>query len=209
MLRYDIINHFIKKNNFKRYLEIGVSSGECIRQVDCDEKDGVDSGLEGQLAPETNYHMTSDEFFAQNQKIYDIVFIDGLHHSEQVNRDIENSLNCTRDSAIIILHDCSPPLYQHSVVPFPGNIGDNIAWTGDVYKSVLKFQKDNKHHTFFTVDTDWGVGVILKNVESKNNIPDHEYSSGIDNWNYFNTNRTRLLNMITPNQFVQMHYENN
>ena len=35
------------------------------------------------------YKMTSDEFFAAHgEKRYDLIFIDGLHHAEYVERDI-------------------------------------------------------------------------------------------------------------------------
>ena len=36
--------------------------------------------------------MTSDEFFKQNEDTYDVIFIDGLHTSDAVYRDINNSL---------------------------------------------------------------------------------------------------------------------
>jgi hypothetical protein len=36
--------------------------------------------------------MTSDEFFEINKSTYDIIFIDGLHIDEQVERDIINGL---------------------------------------------------------------------------------------------------------------------
>ena len=96
MYKDEIINHYIKKYDFKKYLEIGVFGGGCISKINCLHKDGVDPGIEDLLSPFVNYEMTSDEFFNkldENTEKYDIVLIDGLHHSEQVDKDIENVLN--------------------------------------------------------------------------------------------------------------------
>lgn len=197
MYRYNIINEFIKKYSFKDYLEIGVFKGECIREIICENKDGVDPGIENVLIDEVNYPMGSNEFFNQNTKKYDIVFIDGLHHSEQVDLDIQNSLKWTNDNGIILLHDCNPPTPAHAAVP---QIQET--WNGDVYKSVLKFQRDNFQHTYYTIDTDWGVGVIIKNKIPENKMNDEFYNNGISDWDFFHTNRISLLNLINVNEFI-------
>lgn len=197
MYRYEIINKFIEKFDFKDYLEIGVFKGECIREIKCDNKDGVDPGVEKVLIEEVNYPMDSNQFFKQNQKKYDIVFIDGLHHSEQVDLDIVNSLKWTNENGIIVLHDCNPPTPNHAAVP---QIQET--WNGDVYKSVLKFQRDNVKHNYYTIDTDWGVGVIVKNKPPMNKMEDSFYSSGINDWHFFHTNRDNLLNLISVDKFL-------
>ncbi len=198
MYRFDIINKFIEKYEFKDYLEIGVFKGECIREIKCENKDGVDPGVEEVLVDDVNYKMTSDEFFEKNNKKYDIVFIDGLHHSEQVDKDIKNSLNHTKDFAIILLHDCNPPTINHAIVP---RIQES--WNGDVYKSVLKFQKNHNNHTFYTIDTDWGVGVIIKNKKPITFLDSKMYEDGISDWNYFNERRVELLNLISVDKFLK------
>jgi hypothetical protein len=197
MYRYEIINKFIKKYNFKEYLEIGVFKGECIKEIECENKDGVDPGIENVLIEEVNYPMGSNEFFNQNNKKYDIVFIDGLHHSEQVDVDIINSLKWTKDDGVILLHDCNPPTPNHAAVP---QIQET--WNGDVYKSVLKFQRDNTNHMYYTVDTDWGVGVIIKNQNPTNKMSEDDYNQGINDWYYFDTNRNQLLNLISVDKFL-------
>jgi hypothetical protein len=199
MYRYDIINHFIEKYNFKRYLEIGVFDGECIRLVKCEHKDGVDSCFEGRIAPETNYKMTSDEFFntiAPTVEKYDIVFIDGLHHSEQVDLDIENALKYTNDNGVVLLHDCNPPTKGHASRP-----RSQEEWNGDVYKSILKLQKNNSEYNYCTIDSDWGVGVIDKNkkrVKCDNTV---DIATAIIDWEYFDKNRVVLLNLINVLDF--------
>ena len=197
MYRFEIINKFIKKYEFKEYLEIGVFKGECIREIECENKDGVDPDVERFSVDEVNYQMDSNEFFKQNNKKYDIVFIDGLHHSEQVDLDIENSLKSTKDNGIILLHDCNPPTPNHAAVP---QIQD--AWNGDVYKSILKFQKNNEEHYYYTIDTDWGVGVIIKNKKPTHKLDGINYDNAINDWYYFDSNRDSLLNLVSVDKFL-------
>lgn len=197
MYRYEIINKFIKKYSFKEYLEIGVFKGECFKEIECENKDAVDPGIENVLIEDVNYPMTSNDFFDQNIKKYDIIFIDGLHHSNQVDLDIQNSLKWTNDNGVILLHDCNPPTPNHAAVP---QIQES--WNGDVYKSVLKFQRDNNEHNYYTIDTDWGVGVIVKNKTPMFKMEDSDYDNGINDWYFFDTNRNKLLNLINVDKFL-------
>ena len=70
-----------RKNKFLNYLEIGVFTGENITMVEALHKDGVDPGLEGVVAAQVTYPMTSDNFFEfiKGHDIkYDVIFIDGI-----------------------------------------------------------------------------------------------------------------------------------
>ena len=200
MERFDVINYFIVKYNFKKYLEIGVFRGDTIRRVKAVYKDGVDPGVEGETVPEVNYLMASDDFFelikSQNSKKYDIIFIDGLHHSEQVTKDINNSLNHLTDNGIIILHDCNPLQELHSLVPRVSGY-----WNGDVYKSVLNFRKNNIH-TYFTIDTDCGCGVIIKDYSNKIICDNSVLQKAIESWGFFDKNRKEVLNLISVEDFI-------
>jgi hypothetical protein len=92
--RFDLINYLIEKYKVINYLEIGVFKGENIREIKAPHKDGVDPGIEGYVPPEVNYPMTSDNFFelikGHDEIKYDLIFIDGLHHADQVAKDIQN-----------------------------------------------------------------------------------------------------------------------
>jgi hypothetical protein len=203
MKRYDIINRFIKERDYKDYLEIGVFTGECMRGVIADNKTGVDPGSEGHLADEVTHAMTSDAFFGNikgSGKIYDIIFIDGLHHSYQVDVDIENALVHLKDGGVIVIHDCNPEQEVYTLVPRVSGI-----WHGDVYKSVLRFRSKSLH-SFFTVDTDCGCGVIFKDYkgDSQNSVED--YKKALSSWNCFFDNKQRLLNLISVEDFINIDY---
>jgi hypothetical protein len=193
--RYDLINYLIEKYNLINYLEIGVFKGENIREVRAIHKDGVDPGAESFMASEVNYPMTSDEFFdliKNHEDIkYDIIFIDGLHHSEQVTKDIKNAFNHLVDNGFILLHDCNPVSYEAQLVP-----RQTIAWNGDVWKSFVDYKAHHPNVKCCVVDTDFGVGVIQNNTSKYTTFQDN-----IWNWEYFNSNRKQLLNLISVDEF--------
>jgi len=51
------------------------------------------------------YKSTSDSFFNNNKKFFDIIYIDGLHKYYQVKKDLKNALKCLEDGGIIICDD--------------------------------------------------------------------------------------------------------
>ena len=93
--RTDIINYYIKENQYKSYLEIGVASGANYDNIEIKERESVDPAIGAYNSSRPTYMMTSDIFFSTivNDKFYDIIFIDGLHEYQQVYKDILNSLN--------------------------------------------------------------------------------------------------------------------
>jgi hypothetical protein len=196
--RYDIINYLIEKYKLVNYLEIGVFQGENIRKVKALHKDGVDPGIEGYVAPEVNYPITSDAFFElikEHDDIkYDIIFIDGLHHSTQVTKDINNALRHLIDGGFLLMHDCNPVSYDAQKIP-----RETIAWNGDTWKSFVNFKEYNPNVKCCVIDTDFGVGVIQK--------IDDTYSTTVSHWDYeeFVSNKNKLLNLITWDEFKETY----
>lgn len=188
--RVDIIQTLINKFKYKSYLEIGVAGGECFNSIICDMKVGVDPRLDG---PAT-VRLSSDTYFEQySDAKFDIIFIDGLHHSDQVTRDIQNSLNALNSNGTIVMHDCSPTTEYMQLVPCPVGINE---WTGDVWKSVVQFRQEYTYETF-VVDTDLGVGIIRPNGPAQNKlvITDELIFDNLVK------NRSNWLNLITPEAF--------
>jgi len=187
MKRTDIIQSLINKIDAKKYLEIGVSAGENFRDIKCETKVGVD--------PEPNtpatIHVTSDDFFKNNKEKFDVIFIDGLHHADQVYRDIANALLCLNDDGYIVCHDMNPELEQHQVIPFNGGI-----WNGDCWKAYVQLRQERDDLAMYVVDTDYGCGVIKKGYQEK---LDKIYNL---NFHTFAQKRKEWLNLITPDQFV-------
>jgi hypothetical protein len=84
MKRFDIINHLIRVNDYKSFLEIGTQEHINLSNIIIDKKVSVDPDLE----VNADFILPSDDFFKQNTDKFDIIFVDGLHHADFVYRDI-------------------------------------------------------------------------------------------------------------------------
>lgn len=156
--RFALINELIKMHGYKNYLEIGCSSDDCFKAITAESKIGVDPFHGG------THRMTSDDFFASNDKKFDIIFIDGLHQYEQVRKDMLNSVEVLNDNGVILVHDCLPLNYK-AQLPFPPG-GD---WNGDVWKAFVEMRTlDNIDSAVSLIDH--GVGIIKKRPNT--NKPD-------------------------------------
>jgi hypothetical protein len=198
MTRIDIINALIKKHNYKSYVEIGVRDpSDCFNHINCELKHGVDPGVEGTWT--TTFNITSDEFFASNPQKYDLIFIDGLHIDEQVEKDILNSLNYINEGGSIVLHDCNPPTIHHAREDYY-NTSTPVGWywNGTTWKAIVKVRAELSGIYTSTVDTDWGVCIIQKSNKENKIINDNPYYS----YEKFSINRKYYLNLISPQEFL-------
>ena len=105
------------------------------------------------------YRMTSDDFFAQCDKKYDLIFIDGLHIADQVRRDIINAYSHLNEGGFIIIHDCLPPFEARQ---FEDNYEDmvnrGLGWNGSTWKALPNLDKAGLD--FQVLDIDEGCGII-------------------------------------------------
>lgn len=159
MNRIDIINGLIQKKGYKKYLEIGVRDGSCFFAVNCESKVGVDPDTGSQAT----IFKTSDEFFRLNNKKFDIIFIDGLHHADQVYKDIINSLAVLEEGGTIVMHDCMPTSKFMQEIPMRP---DHNEWTGDTWKAYVKLRTERSDLAMFVVNTDWGCGIITRGAQT-------------------------------------------
>ena len=102
---------YFPKKNYNYYLEIGCFKDDVFSNIIINNKVGVDPISGG------NVRSTSDVFFKNNKKNFDIIFIDGLHHYKQVKKDIENSLLFLNEHGIVVLHDTLPRNYIEQATP--------------------------------------------------------------------------------------------
>ena len=143
-----------------KYLEIGCNKNSLFHSVVAKEKVGVDPVRGG------NKRMTSDQFFSQNEDaFFDVIFVDGLHHYQQVRKDVLNALDHTPVGGLIGLHDLLPGSWESQHVPRISSI-----WNGDTWKISLELIKATGVE-FAIVAVDHGVGVIRK-VSATVEIPD-------------------------------------
>ena len=181
MNRTQIINKLISIYAHQTYLEIGVDDPKInFNHIECKFKIGVDPKRINH--PEV-FELTSDQFFKDNQSKFDCIFIDGLHHEEQVIKDIQNALDCLSDNGTIVVHDCNPTTKEMQQVPrIQGE------WTGDVWKAWLHF-RDNENLSMSVLDTDYGVGVIRRGKQKALKVENPTYEQ-------FEVHKKEWLNLV-------------
>jgi hypothetical protein len=192
MKRTDIINALIQKYGYKSYLEVGTQDpASNFDLINAEYKVSVDPFPRG----EVTFAGTSDEYFesiSEDVK-YDIIFIDGLHHNDQVLRDIENSLNHLSEIGTIVCHDCLPTTELMQERDDTGR-----EWTGDVWKAIAELRVERIDLDIKVVDTDYGCGIIRRGT----NIP-YETSANYKSYYHYNNNKWNMLNIISTEQFIQ------
>lgn len=202
MKRTEILNLLIEKNKYESYLEIGLAGHDNYPHIKCKSKTGVDPAPTS-YRDDTTKIMTSDAFFDQldkNQK-FDIIFIDGLHLEDQVDKDISNSLMHLSDNGVIIMHDCNPPTRHHARESQFEVTPAGRQWYGTVWRSFVKLRSSLEGYDLCVIDTDCGCGFIRKNSTSKK-FDEFPVESMLD-WNFFEKNREKILNLIPVSSFVR------
>lgn len=154
--------------------------------------------------PHITYNITSDKFFEEIfptlKYKYDIIFIDGLHETEQVDKDVENALKSLNPNGTIVMHDCNPITREMQQVPrIQGE------WTGDVWKSILKL-RFNSFVNVCVVDTDYGCGIVRKNKQAEH-LSTYLPESNVDvfSYDYLERKRKEILNLISIEKFKEKY----
>ena len=188
MDRMQAINLFIERRGYKRYLEIGCLANTCFDAIQAESKVGVDPVSGGTV------RKTSDVFFAEAiaaGERFDLIFIDGLHHHDQVYRDVENSLACLSDGGAILMHDCLPPDRNYETASF--------CWT--TWRAFVMFRK-RLDLDAIVGDFDFGVGLIRK---VRNPVP-LALDKSMDDLSYddFVANRESWMRPVGPGVFQSL-----
>jgi len=186
-LSSQVLQCVIDSRGYQSYLEIGCGADATFKRVRAAFKCGVDPVRGGTV------RMTSDEFFRQNIQMFDVVFVDGLHESRQVLRDVDNSLRFLSPLGCIVIHDCLPREERHQLVPRASK-----AWTGDVWKAVVELRQSTSLD-IATLDRGWGYGVAFARANGKPlaQAVRHEELT----WSDYCENRDELLRIIGGDEF--------
>lgn len=191
--RIDLLNALIQRFGFTSYLEIGTQKNVCLNQIKCNIKVGIDP--KPIIEPSKNItrfcKMTSDLYFKMFKEKFDLIFIDGLHHSEQVYKDIKNALKCLTECGIIVCHDMNPQKEEEQRIP-----RETKHWNGDCWKAWVRLRNE-LNRQMFVVDIDEGCGIITDGIQVRFNLPkDFDYK-------WLEENRKEALNLISVKQFIK------
>ncbi len=181
--RMQLLQHLVDTNDYKKYLEIGCDRNQVFDVINVDVKEGVDPLRGGTI------RKTSDDFFKDDNRKWDLIFIDGLHEYQQVTRDVNNSLERLNDNGTIVIHDMIPLLPEEA-----GPSPIIKRWLGDVWR--LAFDLAERSDIRFNIfKFDCGCGIIRKG----NQIP-IIFNNKTSTWNFYENNYKKLP-LITFNEY--------
>ena len=109
----ELIDSILRRCCYKSYLELGIYDAKnynyiVTRNKQLDYAECVDMLKDAKIAFGTFFKMTTDNYFLQNKKKFDVIFIDACHDIENVIKDFENSVKILNSNGLILLHDTSP-----------------------------------------------------------------------------------------------------
>lgn len=172
-IRYVKLHNFSKTDYYKalkklndlqgdenKYFEIGTNTGNSIKLakgycVGVDPRFVIEQDVSDNKKSIKFYQVPSDDFFEEYlEKAYagkkiDLAFIDGLHHADQVFKDIINTEAIAHKDTIITVHDIIPIDNKSANRKRGPNLG---AWTGDVWKAIYVLMKERKDLKFIFLD---------------------------------------------------------
>ena len=189
--RTELLNHLIATRGYRNYLEIGVRDRR--HNFDKIKAPGVKHGCDPAPLRTISHVMTSDAFFAQHAKLggkpYDLVFIDGLHIADQVERDIVNALDHLTPDGTVVLHDCNPLTADAQTDDYDGK----KHWNGTVWKAIVKRRATRDDLAMWVLDMDEGCGMVRRGTQTKLVVPTTDYAA-LD-YAYLAKERAAALNL--------------
>lgn len=177
----DYINGIIDENNYKNYLELGFQDGANFNKIECENKTSVD------VNGKADFNDGDLDFFDNNDKDFDCVFIDSLHEAEHVRKVIIESLKVLTKDGCIILHDTCPPSEKHQIIP-----RQQKQFCGNVWKAAVGFIENYPDVIVETYRSDWGLTCLYpEGKKVRKHFEDKEMT-----YEDFKSNEVELLNIV-------------
>ena len=177
--RHTVVQSVLDLFEAPDYLEIGVNRGVTFNAVKAATKVAVDPKFlfdYEQVAsevPGTSFHeTTSDDYFgriAGPSTAFDVIYLDGLHTSEQTIRDLVNAISFLKPNGVIVIDDVFPSSYSaslhdrsHTRVLLKSTGDSSGAWMGDVYRLVFFVESFCQQFSYGTVNNNHGQLVLWR-----------------------------------------------
>jgi len=201
MSRLSLINSIISTMDDPSYLEIGFGLGEVFESVTCKDKICCDPTPWDDVVAKFDANpncvlLSSDDFFAQNKKKFDFIFIDGHHEYDYVRRDFFNAMNALNEGGYVMLHDCNPP-NEWRCRPISQFINGE-AWNGDGgYRLLMELYATCTEYNWVTSYEDEGCCVVWKGERTPISLPAQD-------WKTFDANRKEILNLMSIDEIISV-----
>ena len=153
--KFELINRVIAHKQYSSYLELGLGEArETYDRIKCPFKLGIDNN------PRTkpDFLGTTDDFFKQNTRTFDVIYIDAYHEYSQVNKDFENAVEALNPDGIIFMHDVGPENLENT----------KQTASGTAYISFIEIRGNPNFNAFSYIFPSNDVLGIVKKEENKN-----------------------------------------
>ena len=142
----------------RRYGEMERARFRTARRLMYNCPTGFDDGLPIDYnIPDLNIEDVIGELKLRHDQV-DICLVDALHTYDYTTRDLALTYDLLSDGGVLVVHDCAP---MTEAVASPIFAPNN--WSGESYRSYLDFVLARDDLDYFTVDIDYGCGIIFKN----------------------------------------------
>jgi hypothetical protein len=181
------------------------------------------SGIHGCMAPPATFHrfygehpdskldfpFTSDEFFknlSNGSKLtpdarFDVVFIDGHHLAEQIDRDFSNALKAVEPTGYVVVYDCNPPTEWHARETFTYfDDPDLNHWNATTWKAFVKRRSNPELHACY-IDSDWGIGILSRTIPIGKAL---QPSNVFYEYQAFDRDRKNMLSLVSIEEFKNL-----
>jgi hypothetical protein len=213
MRKYEIVNALIAANDHTRYLEICTPvAGQRFARIhrhrlrDC-HRLMYRCPLNFQDGSEITFRSPDDDIsHLHPSHPYDLIFIDAHHTQECSRRDLQTALEMLSPAGVLVVHDCSPRTRDEATTWFhPGS------WCGVMYCAYIDFVFFHPDLAYYTVDTDFGCGVIKKSSTSHAHpstpneliqLWHQQRTLQLDMFDFFRQHRQALLHLISVKNFL-------
>ena len=183
----DRLNAIAKEiGGVKHYLEIGVAKGDTFFNVEATEKHAVDPRfrfnpkIRKNFSNEIFHSITSNEFFnkaLKEKKLFDLIFIDGLHTFNQTLRDFLTSQAVAHSKTIWLIDDTIPTsaiaaeadLEKVKLARKILSNDNDQTWMGDVFKVPIFINAFLPQYTCLTTEGH-GQTIVIKKPNQESNM---------------------------------------
>jgi len=213
MTKVDIVDALRKRFGYTRYLELtcdvtghryaeakAVGFATCMRLVY-----NAPEGMHRDGLPTDFWSPTSDILaclaeIERQALTFDVMLVDSYHAYDVSLRDLRAAYQLTRRGGAIVIHDCLPPRKETA-----SPLSRDGEWCGVSYRAFLDFCLANPAFDYFTIDTDYGCGVIIKSTSptrvGKNMIRAIRQRSLAREWKRVGANYDTLFELLQRRKF--------
>ena len=163
-----IVNHLAAVHGYRSYLEV-CTAGTGFRYAEID-RSRLSCRRLSYLTPDhhadghgIDYRSTGRDIGAclaqidQDGFSFDIALVDPWHEYKTSRRDLNEAFRRLPAGGCLVVHDCLPPRAEVA-----GPVFREGVWCGVTYQAYVDFVHGRNDLAFYTVDCDYGCGVIRK-----------------------------------------------